>query len=128
MNNAKHNLLFYILYAVIGVGLVLELIGGLLLSPPVDIGINTNISPLAYVGLALVVVGLIGYIVICILGKKLSYNKTLKDILMLVCILAVIGVHHSRLRHRVAGDLPGKRLRKSPFPLRWFLLMKMFAS
>lgn len=90
MNNAKHNLLFYILYAVIGVGLVLELIGGLLLSPPVDIGINTNISPLTYVGLALVVVGLIGYIVICILGKKLSYNKTLKDILMLVCILAVI--------------------------------------
>lgn len=90
MNKMKHNIVFYVLYAVIGVGLVLELIGGLLLSPPIDIGINTNISPLTYVGVALVAVGLIGYIVTCILNKKLSYSKNLKDILMLVSILAVI--------------------------------------
>ncbi|MBR4209976.1 MAG: hypothetical protein IKQ96_07180 [Lachnospiraceae bacterium] len=88
MQETKHNFLFYLLLAVSIIGIVLELIGGLLLSPPIDIGINTNISPLAYVGAGLVVLGLLGYIIVCIIAKKLSYSKVLKDVLMLVSIMA----------------------------------------
>lgn len=90
MHKEKHNVVFYILYAVIGLGIVLELIGGVFLSPPIDIGINTNISLLMYVGVALVALGLVGYIAICAIAKKLTYTPLLKDILMLVSIMAFI--------------------------------------
>ncbi|WP_294448854.1 hypothetical protein [uncultured Gemmiger sp.] len=90
MAKPKHNSIFYALLALIGIGVVLELIGGLLLSPPVGIGINTNISPVTYVGLALVIVGLIAYIAICVVSKKLTYTPILKDILMLGSIMAFI--------------------------------------
>lgn len=90
MHKEKHNFIFYILYAVIGLGVVLELVGGLLLSPPIDIGLNTNISLLTYVGVAMIALGLVGYIVICVMAKKLTYNTILKDILMLVSIMAFI--------------------------------------
>lgn len=90
MKKSKHNAIFYILFLVIGLGLLCEIIGGVYLSPPIDIGINTNISPLTYLGFGLVTLGLLGYIVICVIAKKLSFNKTLKDVLMLISVLAFL--------------------------------------
>lgn len=52
-------------------GLILVLVGCLLFSPVLGIGINLNLSPAVYVGAVLIVAGFIG----AILGN-LRYNRT----------------------------------------------------
>ena len=90
MKKFNYNYIIYAVFAVIGIGLILELVGGIFLSPPLDIGINTNISAMVYVGFAFVLAGLIAYIILSILAKRLDIDKKLKDILMLVSIIAII--------------------------------------
>lgn len=74
--------------AVMVLGIILELIGGLI-SGTTEIGFNTSFSPLMIVGAVFVAVGAIAHLPLKILSKKWDISRVLLDseaILMIVAL------------------------------------------
>lgn len=74
-------------------GLVLALVGCLILSIPEGIGINLSLSPVVYVGVALIVCGLIGAIVGNVLyNRNDNMNRFWASLSLYVAVIAVLAV------------------------------------
>jgi hypothetical protein len=72
------------------VGVLLEVVGALVLTPAVNIGINLDLNPVTYVGVALCVVGLVAAILGRLLVKKLRSNEVLAIATLQVAILVFL--------------------------------------
>lgn len=86
----KHDYLCFCVIGLILIGIILEIIGGLL-SKTNEIGFNTNLSPLVIVGLILVAVGFIAHFPIKILSKmqKAEISSFFLDLEVVIMIIAV---------------------------------------
>lgn len=92
MNNSKLKALDFVNIGAILLtvaGLVMDIVGGAVLSPAVGIGPNTNLSPVMIVGMVLIVLGL----AVAIYGSVITESKQLNKIISSVAIyLAVAAV------------------------------------
>ena len=70
-------------------GLCLSTFGGLVLSKPTDIGVNLALSPLVYVGVAMIVAGLIGAIVGNVNYEKHGLNRKWAGIALYAAVIAI---------------------------------------
>lgn len=76
------------LMSVIIIGVILEIVGGVM-SSTTAIGFNFDLSPLMIVGIVLVVVGFVAHFPLKILSKKLNINAALLDIEAILMIIAI---------------------------------------
>ena len=75
--------------AVTVVGVILEIIGAVL-SPAVGVGMNTNLSPVLFVGAAIILCGFIFTLVIKALGTKTGASQKITNIARIVAIVALV--------------------------------------
>lgn len=71
-------------------GIVLEVVGGAVFSVPVSVGMNTNLSPLMFVGIALMAAALAAAIVGSALTEKKGMNKVISAIALYLAVLALM--------------------------------------
>lgn len=71
-------------------GIVLEVIGGVVFSPAVSVGMNTNLSPVMFVGIGTIVVSLICAIAGSVMTEKHELNKKVSTIAIYAAILAIM--------------------------------------
>lgn len=72
------------------VGIVLEVVGGAVFSVPVSVGMNTNLSPLMFVGIALIAVSLAVSIVGSAVTEKRGLNKPVSAVALYLAVLALM--------------------------------------
>lgn len=89
-SNPLYDKLAAVFAAVSVIGAVVEAIGGAVLSKPTGIGMNTNLSPVLYVGMTLIAVGFIASVVVKQLTAKAKCKQTWQKIAMWIGVLAVI--------------------------------------
>ncbi|WP_294547124.1 hypothetical protein [uncultured Pseudoflavonifractor sp.] len=74
-------------------GLILALVGCLVLSVQEGIGVNLSLSPVVYVGAALIVLGLIGAIAGNVLyNRRGDMNRVLASLALYVTVIALLAV------------------------------------
>lgn len=71
-------------------GVILEVVGGAVLSVPTGIGMNLNLSPLIFIGLLLMTLGLATAIVGTVLTEKRGLNKPLSTLALYVSVIAIM--------------------------------------
>lgn len=70
-------------------GLLLEIIGAAV-SVPTSVGLNFNLSPLVYVGIAVAVIGLIVAIIGSAKTEKAELNKAVSTAALYIAVIAVL--------------------------------------
>ena len=73
-------------------GIIVAVIGGSALSPATSVGMNTNLSPVLYIGCALIAVSLILAIIGSVLTEKHDLNKVYSTIALYLSVLSVMFV------------------------------------
>lgn len=84
----KYNIAPVAIMTVIVLGVILELIGGMI-SGTTEIGFNTSFSPLMIVGAAFIVAGFIAHFPFKILSKRLGISGVLLDYEAILMIVAI---------------------------------------
>lgn len=72
------------------VGVVLEVVGGEVLSVPISVGINTNLSPVLFVGIAVIVISLAVSIVGSAITESRNLNKPVSAVAIYLSVIAVM--------------------------------------
>ena len=72
------------------VGLIVLIVGGAVLSQPEGVGINTNLSPAMFVGVALIVVALAASIVGSAFTEKYRLNKAISAVALYFAVVALM--------------------------------------
>ena len=70
-------------------GLILEVAGGIA-SVPTTVGLNTNLSPILYAGILVIIVGLATAIAGSVMTEKKDMNKCISSIAIYLAVLAVM--------------------------------------
>lgn len=71
-------------------GIIIEVVGGAVFSPAVSVGMNTNLSPVMFVGIGTIVASLICAIVGSAMTEKHELNKKVSSIAIYAAVLAVM--------------------------------------
>lgn len=71
-------------------GLIVEYIGGAVFSVPTSIGFNTDLSPVIFIGIGMMVVALILAIIGTVFTEKKQLNKTLSTVALFVSAIAIM--------------------------------------
>jgi len=74
------------------IGLVLAFVGCLVLSVQHDIGVNLSLSPVAYVGVVVIVLSLVGAIAANVLFEKKDMNRVVATVAIYLAVIAVMVV------------------------------------
>lgn len=72
------------------VGFILGVIGCAVLSVPEGIGVNTDLSPMVYVGIALIVLGLAAAITGNVFYKSHDMNRVVADIAIYAAVILLM--------------------------------------
>lgn len=71
-------------------GILLEVVGGVVFSPAVSVGVNTNLSPVLLIGLGVIVIALVPAIWGSVVTERHGLNKTLSTAAIYLAVLAVM--------------------------------------
>ena len=85
-----HKIVCIVNMAVTVIGIVLELIGGLVLSKTYGVGLNLNLSPLVYVGIAFIILGFVISVIVENVYNKKKVDCSLSHIAVLTALVAVL--------------------------------------
>ena len=72
------------------VGVILEVVGGVVFSGPTTVGMKLDLSPRLYVGIAVMIAGLAAAIVGTAMTEKKQLNKTVSSVALYAAVIALL--------------------------------------
>ena len=85
----KYSFASYGVFLLVLIGVIVELIGGALLSPPQSVGVNYNISPVLIIGMVLIGIALVLHIVVKVYSEKWGIAQVIVDVETYIIAVAV---------------------------------------